>query len=331
MRVLVVNNLRSGQGDARRYDLIAELCRRGVDVCVRPVDPEHTVDDAVRDATAFDTVVVVGGDGTVSTAAYALRETGVPMLVYPAGTANAVALNLGSSADPLRCVDAILEGSVARVDLGEITFEREHRPPRSGERRLAPRPTEHVTQGFVAIAGTGFDARLMERADDLKDAFGPGSYVLAALQDPAPKVARIELELDGKTVHTEGISVMLVNFGRMQFDLTVTHDSNAQDGMLEVVVIKARHIAELLPALLASYLDKIVTYPSRSQALDAYRAASVTVRCDPAMRVQADGEVLPGLTPLTCRVLPRAATFVVPARTIVPGVRLDEMDGTEPV
>jgi hypothetical protein len=39
--------------------------------------------------------------------------------------------------------------------------------------------------------------------------------------------------------------------------------------------------------------------------------------------VQADGEVLPGATPLTCRVLPRAATFVVPARTAVPGVRLE--------
>jgi diacylglycerol kinase family enzyme len=48
------------------------------------------------------------------------------------------------------------------------------------------------------------------------------------------------------------------------------------------------------------------------------------------MRVQADGEVLSGLTPLTCRVLPRAAAFVVPARTIIPGVRIDAMDGTEP-
>ena len=41
------------------------------------------------------------------------------------------------------------------------------------------------------------------------------------------------------------------------------------------------------------------------------------------MPVQSDGEVLSGSTPLTCRVLPRAAAFVVPAKVSVPGVRLE--------
>jgi len=313
VRVLIINNIRSGQGESRRYEFISELCRRGVDATVRPVDDTHPIEGALADAADFDAVATLGGDGTVSAAAYALRGTGMPLLAYPAGTANAIALNLGVFPDPAGCAQAILDLETVRVDLGEIVYEQNHRPPGGRERRGAPRPTTPLTMGFVAVAGVGFDADVMERGAELKPQFGAAAYLMAALQNPSPRHAKIELELDGQRVSTEGTGVLLVNFGKLQFDITITHDSNAQDGMIEVVVIKARHVVELLPAVVASYLDKVVTYPSRSQALDTYRARSVTLRCKPAMRVQADGEVLPGATPLTCRVLPLAATFIVPS------------------
>lgn len=313
MRVLIINNTRSGQGESRRYEFVSELCRRGVNVTVRPIDETHSVEAALSDAAGFDAVAVLGGDGTVSTAAYALRNSGVPLLPYPAGTANAVALNLGIAPDPFACAQAVLDLETVRIDLGEIVYEQDHRPPDGRERRGAPRPTVPLTMGFVAMAGVGFDADVMERGAELKPQFGAAAYLVAALQNVSPRHAKIDLELDGEHVSTEGSGVLLVNFGKLQFDLTVTHDSDAQDGMLEVVVIKAKHVVDLLPAVIASYLDKIMTYASRSQALDTYRASSVTLRCKPAMRVQADGEVLPGSTPLTCRVLPRAATFIVPS------------------
>lgn len=313
MRVLIVNNIRSGQGDSRRYDFVSELCRRGADVTVRPIDEDHSVESTLADATDFDAVATLGGDGTVSAAAYALRGSGIPLLPYPAGTANAVALNLGVLPDPVGCAQAVFDLETVRVDLGEIAYEQDHRPPDGRERREAPRAAAPLTMGFVAIAGVGFDAEVMERGAALKQQFGAAAYLMAALQNASPRIAKIELELDGKHVSTEGSGVLLVNLGRLQFDISVTHDSNAQDGMLEVVVIKAKHVVELLPAVIASYLDRIVTYPSRSQALDTYRASSVTLTCRPPMRIQADGEVLPGATPLTCRVLPQAATFIVPS------------------
>ncbi len=322
MRVLAINNGRSGGGDARRYDLLAELCRRGIETTVRAVEDGASITAAVADAADFDAVAALGGDGTVSTAAYALRSTSVPLLSYPAGTANAIALNLGITADPHRCADILERGNTARIDLGEIVYEQQHRAPKGIERRGAPRPTAPLTSGFVAVAGVGFDAEMMERGAELKPQFGAAAYLFAALGNASPRMARIELELDGTRVETEGSGVLLVNFGRMQFDLTLTHDSNAQDGMLEVVVIKARHITDLLPAVAAAYLDRIVTYPDRTQVLDTYRARCAKVTCTPALRAQADGEVLQGATPLTCSVLPAAATFLVPAETAVPGVGL---------
>lgn len=312
MRVLAINNPNSGQGESRRYELIGELCRRGVEVTVRTVGGGGSVEESLADASSFDAVAVLGGDGTISTAAYTLRGTGVPVLPFPAGTANAVALNLGITSDPVRCADVVLGGHTVKIDLGEIVYESEHRPPRGVERRRERRDSGPQTTGFVVVAGVGFDADMMERGVELKPQFGPAAYLVAALQNASPRMSRIELDLDGEHVETEGCGVLLVNFGRMQFELSATHDSDATDGLFEVVVIKAHHITDLLPAVAASYLDLLVGYPSRTQVLDAYRAREVSVRCRPSMRAQADGEVLPGATPLTCRVLPGAATFLVP-------------------
>lgn len=320
MRVLAVNNLRSGQGESHRYEFLAELARRGVELTVRPVNDGHTLAEAMSDARRFDRVVTIGGDGTASAAAYALRGTRVPLLIYPAGTANALALNLGVQPDPLRCADMLLNGDVAELDLGEIAFLKEHRTPSGSERRARSRPRPSVSMGFTTIAGAGLDATVVERGAELKPQFGAGAYLLAALQNMEPKTARIVLDMDGKRVETEGSGILLVNFGRIQFDLTVTHDSDAQDGMVEVVVIKAKHLAELIPAVIASYLDRIVTYPSRSQVIDTYRARRLTVRSDPPLPIQCDGEVLPGTTPLRCRVLHRAATLIVPRGVGLPGV-----------
>lgn len=319
MKVLIVNNPRAGQGDARLYDYVRELVDRGAEVTLRAARDERGLEHALRDAEDFGRVVTAGGDGTASAAAYLLRDTGIPLLPYPAGTANLLAANLGIPLEPARCADVTLGSGLRRVDLGELDFRREHRPPAGVERRSAPRAPARTRMGFAMMAGAGFDASIMEGAQALKSQIGAGAYLVAAVQNIEPRMAAIELDLDGKTVRTEGSAVLLVNFARIQFDITLTHDSDASDGLLEVVVIKAKHVTELLPVVMAALLDRIITYPDRSQALETYKARRVEIACDPPLPLQSDGDLLGGSTPLSGRVLPKAATFVVPvSRAPVP-------------
>jgi diacylglycerol kinase family enzyme len=320
VKVLLVNNLKAGQGEARLYDYLRELNVRGTEVTLRPVDEERTLDHALRDAEDFDRVVTAGGDGTASAAAYILRDTGVPLLPFPAGTANLLAMNLGIPLDPVRCADTTLQGKLVRVDLGELNYRREDRPPDGIERRRTARAVHRTRMGFAIMAGAGFDATIMEGAQSLKSQIGAGAYLVAAVQNIEPQMARITLELDGKTVETEGSAVLLVNFARIQFDITVTHDSDAQDGLLEVVVIKARNVTELLPVVMAAWLDRIITYPDRTQALETYKARKVEIASDPPLPLQSDGDLLGGVTPISGRVLPKAATFVVPVSAELPGI-----------
>ena len=88
MKALIINNLASGYRDGSIYDFVRSFTEDGDEVCMRSTDGTTSIDGLLDDASDFDVVVASGGDGTVTSVAYALANTGVPLLPYPAGTAN---------------------------------------------------------------------------------------------------------------------------------------------------------------------------------------------------------------------------------------------------
>ena len=165
------------------------------------------------------------------------------------------------------------------------------------------------SSGFAVMAGAGYDAAIMESAAPLKATFGAAAYLMAAVGNIAPTVSSFETLIDGTSVTTDGIAVLLVNFGRIQFDLTITQGWDPRDGLLDVVVVTAKHTAALLPAVFAAVLDRVAGNADRSSGLEVYRAAQVEVHATPDLRMQYDGEVLDEVTPFSARSLPRAATL----------------------
>jgi len=300
MRILAVVNLSAGQADAGLYQYLRAVGRTGAEVTLRFVVGGSTLRDLVRDAGDFDRVVAVGGDGTVSGVCYELRNVDIPILAYPAGTANLLALNLGMPIDPLELARLTMVGPTISADLGELEIGAEGGP-------------ERMRAGFAVAAGAGFDAKIMEGAQDLKPSIGVAAYLVGVMQNLAPTVSRFTLTLDGSTVETEGMAVLVVNFARLQFDLAITHRSDPSDGELEVVVVRSKNVAELIPAVWAAIIDRTTgAHPDRSASLEIHSARDITVEADPPLPMQSDGEVLQVTTPFRARVLPGTARLVVP-------------------
>jgi diacylglycerol kinase family enzyme len=304
MNILMITNLRSGFGDSGLYDFVRELGAHRAEVTLRFMHEGADLQHLLRDANDYSRVVSAGGDGTASAIAYALRDTGIPILPYPAGTANLLARNLRLPLDPAELALSVISGRTVTIDLGELEL-----PPSRG---FAAR-----YHGFSIAAGAGFDARIMESAAPLKAALGEGAYIIGAMQNLVPTVSRFTMRLDDRVVETEGIAVMLMNLARIQFDLAVTHGSDAQDGLLEVVVVKPTSPAGLLPAIWAALLDRLKDHPARP-GLEIHTASTVHVTADPPLELQYDGDVLSATTPFAARVLPRAATFIVSEDSALP-------------
>lgn len=300
MRVLVVNNMLSGSGDAGLYDFVHALGHRDCDVMLRFFRGHGRLSDLVKDANAFDRVVAAGGDGTVSTIAYAIRDSGVPLMAYPAGTANIIAANLGIPLEPSAAADVTMDGVSVDFDLGEVTHLGSSEP-------LSPA----MRTGFMQVSGVGFDAAIMDAAQPLKASMGVLAYVAGVMQNLAPKRASFKVVLDGEEIAAEGIAVLVVNFGRLQFDLSITHDSDPRDGVFEVAIVRSRTAVGLLPAVWDALLDRVVERPERGP-LEIRRARAVLIEAEPPLRLQYDGEVLDQVTPFGVRVLPRASRLIVP-------------------
>lgn len=293
MKVLIINNLASGYREGSIYDFMRSLIGDGDEVCIRSTDGTTSVSSLLVDAADFDAVVASGGDGTVATVAYCLRDSGVPVLPFPAGTANLLSLNLMSPNEPHALAKMVKKGLTLDFDLGEIE-------------------TEKASFGFAIMAGAGYDAVIMKEAATHKLLWGPMAYVSAALAHIDPQYSHISITLDGgETIETDGIGVLVTNFSKIQFDIPITHENQPRDGYLGIVVLKSKNAIGLLPALFSAILDRDGKFPDRSNALEIYNAREAHVVADPPLEIQYDGEPTGITTPFTGRILPSACKMFV--------------------
>lgn len=159
--ILAILNPAAGR---RRHDgfaaVIAGLRASGAEValCVTrgPGDAER---HAGRAASLGCTMVLAaGGDGTVNEVLNGLVETPLPLAVYPLGTTNVLAREIGASADPGRFLRLLRTRPPQPAWLGEI----------SGRR-------------FALMASVGFDASVVDKVNAaLKRRIGKGAYLAAA-------------------------------------------------------------------------------------------------------------------------------------------------------
>ncbi|MFG2993998.1 bifunctional phosphatase PAP2/diacylglycerol kinase family protein [Streptomyces sp. NPDC048257] len=113
----VVVNTGSGTAAAAGLELLrARLPKAEVIECAGPELPATLADAASRSAV----LGVCGGDGTVNAAATAALRAGVPLAVFPGGTLNHFALDLGLSGTEGTC-HALTHGQAVRIGVGRFS------------------------------------------------------------------------------------------------------------------------------------------------------------------------------------------------------------------
>lgn len=297
MRCLIIHNPASGPGSDEIFAFTHALAEGGDEVTMRFIGDGMEPEDAVADAGSFDRVVVSGGDGTVSNVLDCLRDTHVPLLVFPSGTANLYFNNIGNAPEPAALAKTCREGRTVAVDMGELFW-----------RDDAGKILRH---GFIIIAGSGFDAAIMEKAAPNKNEIGEIAYALAALATPHPQVARFTIEHDGQVEELDGIGCMVGNTAVIQNGIDLFPGCRMDDGLIDITVIEPARTVELLPTLLAAALDPAGTNLGRPQ-FKMFRAKEAKITCSPSLGMQFDGELIPNNSGVFgARVLPKCLDVIV--------------------
>ena len=313
-RTALIYNPASGQYSARRDAALAEVLRvlreAGVEADTFESDaPGGAVDlaaKAVREG--YDSVIACGGDGTVHEVVQSLVGTETALGVFPLGTANALASDLGLMGKPEKVAQALLDASPTRISVGRIHFQ-----DRAGGRD---------SRYFVVAAGVGADALLMSRLDArLKRRLGYVLYLLEAFRiwatDPFPLFeAAFTTNGHGSTREAEVSQLLAVrvrSFGGVLRELAP--GASLRNGSLSLLSFATRSRLSYLKFLLAV----IARRHTFGRDIALVEASSVEVSARNGSRdlifVEADGEVL-GSLPVRLEVAPHSLMLLVP-----PGVQ----------
>ena len=296
-RAVLIVNSRARQGQENFRLAIAELQRQGVRLveAYSVSHPQHLrpVAERLLEQEKPDSLLVGGGDGTVSALAHLLAHRGVRLGVIPLGTANDFVRNLHIEPTLEAAIRVIRAGFTRSVDLGL-----------AGERY------------FLNVASIGFGVEVAARADaSLKRWIGPLAYGAAALQ-AANEVRPVSVRLtfldrphgdQFEVAEFKALQVSIAN-GRYYGGGMVSAPNNTiSDNKLAVTVIEAMSGAELLQILPGLRDGSYVRHPR----VHHYATTDVQVETGRPREINLDGEVCQR-TPLRFKVAPAILQVFAP-------------------
>ena len=294
---LLVNPVSGGGSGATAAESVARTLRdAGHDVTVAPTPGLAGTHDLVDHAVARgDVLVLVGGDGTLSSVAGRVAARGGTLGIVPTGRGNDFARMLGLPTAAAAAAQVLLSGSPKSVDLLQVTIP-------GGEPRVV-----------AGSAYSGLDARAGEIVGSVRWMPVKLQYPYSALHAIATyRPARFRVTVDGAGAEYTGSSVVVANSAYYGNGMKIAPNAVVDDGLLDVVIIEAESRRTLMRSLPRVYQGAHVNLPG----VHVLRGRRAEVTASPRVSMGGDGEPvgrLPGLAepPAVVEVLPGALTVLL--------------------
>jgi len=285
-QVLLLGNQQSGRGKSGFY---MELFEREFDAhgVATILVSGTSADENSRQlhnslAGAIDSVVVIGGDGSVHLAIQALALSGIPLYVFPCGTGNDFARTGGSlDLDVTRAVKRMLTTKPTEIDLG-----RTH--------------NETGSQWFGQVLSTGFDSLVNERANRFRFIKGQIKYTIATLLElPLFRPYKYQIITPKGTRNISAMLIAIANGPSYGGGMQICPAADRTDGFFDVMVLHPVSKYELLRVFPKVFQGKHVNHP----AVEFIRLSKLTLESEAV--AYADGERI-GALPMNIEIVSRA-------------------------
>lgn len=297
-RALLLRNPKARRGQESIAPVLQRLESGGLAVAVETFEalPE-IARDIVRLRDRADLVIVCGGDGSVSSAALAAMESGLPLGILPMGTANDLARTLDIPMDLMGAAEVIARGETRPVDVGTVNG-----------------------YAFFNVASIGLSSDLAQSLDPmLKKRFGRLGYALAAMK-VLTRASRFKAKLTekGRTIEVESYQIAIGNGRHYGGGNVVEENAEIDDGHLDLYSLEVNNLWKLA-LMLRSFRSG--THGAWREVRTA-RCVEFDIETRRPMPVNTDGEIVTA-TPAHFKVHPKAIAIFAPAASPRPGaVRL---------
>jgi diacylglycerol kinase family enzyme/membrane-associated phospholipid phosphatase len=257
--------LNSAAGPARTDDPIQALRAQLPRASFTVLDDGAELLEALEVAAKDDVIGIIGGDGSVNAAASVALRTGKPLAVFPGGTLNHFARDIGLERHD-DTVDAIRSASLAVVDVGLI----DGKP-------------------FLNTASFGSYAALVDMRERYEERLGKWPAMALALVRILRRAEPVDVTINGTRR-----SIWLIFIGNGQYGppgLAPSWRERLDDGLLDVRYVEDTGPytrLRLITALLTGQLARTNTY-----TCELVRSIEVESHSGP-LRLACDGETYDG-------------------------------------
>jgi YegS/Rv2252/BmrU family lipid kinase len=234
----------------------------------------------------IDSLIVVGGDGTINTIGNCLIGSHTALTTIPMGSGNGFARHFGVPLRVFDAAEALAAGYRTRIDVGKVNG-------RSFFITCSLAWDAAIAQGFQQFPVRGIMPYIFA-----------GAYTLFEYR-PQP----IDAEIDGVWHHFKKPLVFTVaNLTQFGGGAVIAPNAKADDGLLELVVVEAENLPRLLtnlPHLWQGTLDDV-------EQVKKWRFKTLKIRRRRPDPIQIDGELLRAGAELEISVQPRCLDIIAP-------------------
>lgn len=289
-KVLLVINLKSGVGIAKNFHAkILEIAERnhlqlkmyettGID--------DHKEIRTIIKGFHPDIVYAVGGDGTVNLVASELINTNIALAVFPAGSANGLAYNLGISNDIETALTSYLEEPPRQMDAIKI----------------------NKSYFCFHLADIGVNARVVSRfeKEGSKGMLGYAKHLIKEM-------------FEKKTSFTFYITIPGYNRRKMKGEMLVFANAKSfgtgaiinptgklNDGKFEIIVLRPYPWWFVFTFFYAVFTGNL----HRMKYIKVFSTSKALIELVIKQELQVDGEIIPGIKTIEAEIIPAALNIL---------------------
>jgi YegS/Rv2252/BmrU family lipid kinase len=285
MKLLFIINPGSGSHDINLKEVISTYFKEKAietDLFELPKDCSLAKIKQKITSSQADRVVAVGGDGTLKLVAECLLNTGTPIGIIPAGSANGMAKELGIPTDMEQALAIVAEGRQQKIHVVKLNNEI-----------------------CIHLSDLGFNAYLVKKFDTLpqRGMWGYAKATWHALWNH--RRMEVQLKLKNETVTSKAAMVAIANATMYGSGLKINPDGKLDDELFEVVLVKDYSYLEILKI----WITKL---PFNPKKIEVFQTAAVKIASKHKAHFQVDGEYIGRVNTVEASIMPAAITVILP-------------------
>jgi YegS/Rv2252/BmrU family lipid kinase len=287
-KICFIHNPVSG---TRRYGRFEDLIRHNLDLDKFEYTIRETKSpkDAMRLASVavqenYDVVVAAGGDGTINEVIQGIGNADIILGIIPGGSGNGLARHLEIPLEPEKAILHLNKLNTKTIDIATING-----------------------YPFASIAGLGFDARVASKYRKVKKRGFYGYFRVVTREFFRYREREYVMTFNDQQITRKALLLSIANSNQFGYNTIIAPYSRADDGLLDIVIIKKFPLGELPRMISLLFTGKI----DQSAYYESFKTKEIFIVRKRGKRVNIDGEAIRMGKEIFIRIQPASVKMIV--------------------